>query len=100
MFFLSNRNFDVINDTLFIARMINDDVTVTPVILDTPYGVPPNARQLDTDINNPESGLQTNDARVLGGILFEDEIQFVANTNDPQTGFSAIYHGHVFLSFR
>lgn len=99
MFFLSNRNFDVINDTLFMARIVNDDVVVNPVILDTPYGVPPNARQFDTDTSNVESGLQTNDARVLGGILFDDEIQFVANTINPETGFSAIYHGHILFPY-
>ncbi|MCC5935607.1 MAG: hypothetical protein JJU35_15270, partial [Balneolales bacterium] len=35
MFFLSNRNFDIINDTLFIARIQNGEVDVTPIILDT-----------------------------------------------------------------
>ena len=94
MYFLSNRNFDITNDTLFLADFENPgELRVQAIKSPLPYGVPPNARQEDTDISDPTGGLQTNDARVLGAISFEDEIQFVANTNNPETGFSAIYHG-------
>ena len=90
---LSNRNFDISNDTIFFLRMINDSLDVQALKSDLPYGVPPNARQSDTNTDDPTLGLQTNDARVLGAIHFDDELQFVANTIDPQTGFAAVYHG-------
>tara|TARA_B100000508_G_scaffold138385_1_gene134341 strand:- start:21750 stop:23825 length:2076 start_codon:yes stop_codon:yes gene_type:complete len=94
-FLLSNRNFSIQNDTIFFLSIDNGAVSVSPIITDTPYGVPPNARQFDTDTSDATEGLQTNDARVLGGILIDDEIQFVANTVDPSTGFCGVYHGVV-----
>jgi hypothetical protein len=90
---LSNRNFDIENDTLFYLRLIDGELDIKALKADLPYGVPPNGRQFDTDISDPTKGLQTNDARVLGAVQFEDEIQFVANSIDPSTGFSAVYHG-------
>lgn len=92
---LSNRNFDVINDTIFFLRMVNGNLDIQALKTNLPYGVPPNARQSDTDISDPTMGLQTNDARVLAAILFDDELQFVANSINPATGFSAIYHGTI-----
>jgi len=90
---LSNRNFAVENDTIFYLRLTNGNLTVDALKTNVPYGVPPNARQQDTDTSDVTLGLQTNDARVLGAIRFEDHIQFVSNTMHPTTGFSAIYHG-------
>jgi len=90
---LSNRNFDIENDTLFYITLNNGDLSVNALKTSLPYGVPPNARQLDTDLSDPTNGLQTNDARVLGAIKFDDEIQFVGNSINPETGYSAIYHG-------
>ena len=95
MFFLSNRNFDLENDTIFFMEINEDSLYVDALKTDVPYGVPPNARQEDTDLSDSTSGLQTNDARVLGAYLIEDQIQFVGNTVNPETGFSAIYHGVV-----
>jgi hypothetical protein len=92
-FLLSNRNFDIQNDTIFFLEIDNGSLNVSPLISDISYGVPPNARQTDTDTSDATGGLQTNDARVLGGILIDDEIQFVSNTVNPSTGFCAIYHG-------
>ena len=94
-FLLSNRNFDIQNDTIFFLEIDNGSLNISALTSDTPYGVPPNARQFDTDTTDPTEGLQTNDARVLGGILIDDEIQFVSNTVNPVTGFSAVYHGLV-----
>lgn len=99
-FFLSNRNFDLENDTIFILHLEeispNEKELVVQVSkTDVPYGMPPNGRQTDTDPNDPTGGLQTNDARVLGAILLDDEIQYVANTVNPETGFSSIYHGFI-----
>lgn len=93
LFLLSNRNFDIENDTIFMVNLFDDQLSVDPVITDVPYGVPPNARQFDTDLTDTTSGLQTNDARVLGAYLHEDVIHYVANTMNPETGFSGIYHG-------
>ena len=92
-FLLSNRNFDIQNDTIFFLEIDNGTLNISPLISDMSYGVPPNARQTDTDVSDATSGLQTNDGRVLGGILIDDEIQFVSNTIDPTTGFCGVYHG-------
>ncbi|MEX2485028.1 MAG: T9SS type A sorting domain-containing protein [Brumimicrobium sp.] len=95
LFLLSNRNFDISNDTIFFLELTNSELFIEPLISDLPYGVPPNARQQDTDTSDANEGLQTNDARVLGAVIIDDEIQFVGNTINPSTGFSAIYHGVV-----
>jgi len=92
MFFLSNRNFDMSNDTIFILE-IEDDLNASDPVLsietrisDLAYGVPPNAQD-----NN--GFLQTNDARILDAILIDDQIQFVGNTRNATTGFVDVYHG-------
>lgn len=90
---LSNRNFDIENDTIFYLRLTDGNLTIDALTSNLPYGVPPNGRQQDTDTSNATMGLQTNDARVLGAIRFDDQIQFVSNTVNPATGFSSIYHG-------
>lgn len=96
--FVSNRNFDLSNDTLFYLKLnqtnAGEEFTLqTDIIhLDQPYGVPPNGIQTDTDLNDPTSGLQTNDARWLGGFLLEDKIHCVGNTRSFETGRAAIYH--------
>ncbi|MDX1653278.1 MAG: T9SS type A sorting domain-containing protein [Brumimicrobium sp.] len=95
LFLLSNRNFDVSNDTIFFLELTDGNLSVEPLVSDVAYGVPPNARQFDTDTSDPNNGLQTNDARVLGAVLIDDEIQFVGNTMNPATGFCAVYHGLV-----
>lgn len=100
-FFMSNRNFDVQNDTLFLLHLSgtrtnpSTSLDIKAIVSAVSYGVPPNGRQADTNPNDPTSGLQTNDARVLGGITNGEWIQFVANTKNFTTGFSSIYHGFV-----
>jgi len=99
-YFMSNRNFDIQNDTLFLLHLREDENgdTLLDIKLDktdTPYGMPPNGRQGDTDPEDPTTGLQTNDARVLGALLHEGEIRFVANTLNTSTGFSSVYFGKV-----
>jgi hypothetical protein len=100
-YFLSNRNFDISNDTIFVMHITGDqsdpntELIVDYAVTDVPYGFPPNGQQTDTDLNDPTSGLQTNDARVLGAFLLNDEIQFVGNTVNPATGRAAVYHGFV-----
>lgn len=101
MYFLSNRNFSLQNDSIFLVEIsgsLSDPTTTASVklgLLDTDYGMPPNGRQEDTDPLDPTSGLQTNDARWLGGFLHDDEIQFVGNTIHFATGNAAIYHGKI-----
>lgn len=92
-FLLSNRNFEISNDTIFFLGIEDGNLSIEPLITNVPYGVPPNARQYDTDTSDATEGLQTNDARVLGGVLIDDEIQFVSNTINPSTGFCGVYHG-------
>ncbi len=100
-YFMSNRNFDVTNDTVFLLKINGtaDDPNTKLEInygLATPnYGVPPNARQADTDTTNAASGLQTNDGRVLGALTNGDWIQYVSTTMNPATGLAAIYHGRI-----
>lgn len=100
-YFLSNRNFDLTNDTIFVMHIdgtLDDPNTVLTVDMGKTspnYGVPPNGRQADTDLNDPTKGLQTNDGRVLGAITNGDWIQFVSNSVNPATGFCSIYHGIV-----
>jgi len=93
MILLSNRNFAISNDSIFILELdgkqddenVNIDIQVR--ISDNPYGAPPNAG------NGSVGQLQTNDARILDAILIDDQIQFVGNTRNHDTGFSDVYHG-------
>ena len=96
MYFLSNRNFDLQNDSIFILN-INSDQYDADVALDiqvrtsdVAYGAPPTAIQPNT--NNT---LATNDARILDAFRLGNLINFVSNTVDPATGKAAIYHGKV-----
>ena len=98
MYFLSNRNFDVTNDTTFLVEITdeigpNAELVITPLIASQVYGLPPNGRQANSDPNDPDDGFDTNDARVLGAIKNKNEIQFVGNSVDTLTGHAAVYHG-------
>jgi hypothetical protein len=98
-YFLSNRNFDLENDTIFLLALDTEQddpdntLDIKAVVSDTKYGVPPNGRQRTSDLDDPSYGMQTNDGRVLGAFLWEEKIQFVSATMDMRTGFCAIYHG-------
>lgn len=101
MYFLSNRNFDLQNDTIFLVEVTgavdneNAELILEHGLLDTPYGMPPNGQQEDTDTLDATKGLQTNDARWLGALLFDDNIQFVGNTMNFDNGRASIYHGKI-----
>ncbi len=90
MYFLSNRNFAIQNDTFFLltidTEQTNATLDIQHVSADFSYGAPPNA-------NQTTGALQTNDARVLDGILIEDQIQFVGNSLNTINGFADAYHG-------
>ncbi len=100
-YFLSNRNFDIQNDSIFVLNINgsmddpNTRLEVTVGQSDLPYGVPPNGLQADTDTSDPTKGLQTNDARVLGAITNGDWIQYVSTTKDFSSGRAAVYHGNI-----
>ena len=93
--FLSNRNFSMENDTIFIVELtggINDPNTTIEIDVaksNVPYGVPPNAEMFFGQ-------LQTNDARVLEAFYMDDEIQFVGNTRNLTNNLAGIYHGRIF----
>lgn len=96
MYFLSNRNFDLANDTIFIMRAPNLSILNNPVLdiqvapADIPYGLPPDAPQPGT-----ASTLATNDGRILGALMHMGEIHFVSTSLSIGAGTSAIYHGRI-----
>ncbi len=96
-YFLSNRNFDTQNDTIFLIKVPdniasnNKNLTVTALKAPLSYGVPPDGRQPDTSVT-----LATNDGRILGAYsAYSDEIQFVSTTVETNSGAAAIYHGKI-----
>jgi hypothetical protein len=95
-YFLSNRNFDVVNDSIFLVQVpdtigsADSFLRITPLVSSLNYGVPPNGRQPDTS-----KTLATNDGRVLGGFIKNDEIQFVSTSVNTSSGSSGIYHGTI-----
>jgi len=97
MYFLSDRNFDVSNDTVFLLHLTGhqDDPNAELMIdyrkLDKPYGVPPYAVQ-------PRDSMDTNDARILDAFESNDVIQWVNNTMDFNSGRSAVFHGIIHLA--
>lgn len=95
LYFVSNRNFAVANDTVFVME-ITDTVgapgavfLVDYALSDVAYGMPPNARQ------RFNQQLATNDARWLDAILLNGDIHFVGNTYVPSSGYCGVYHGTV-----
>lgn len=99
LYFLSNRNFDLQNDTIFLVALNEGDVDTTvdvqALVTNLPYGVPPNGKQGDTDTSDATKGLQTNDGRVLGAIQKDDWIQFVSTTAHGNNANAGIYHGFI-----
>lgn len=96
--FLSNRNFDLQNDTIFLITLNEgQDTTINTqaLISNIPYGVPPNGKQGDTDTTDATKGLQTNDGRVLGAIQKDNWIQFVSTTAHGNNANAGIYHGFI-----
>jgi hypothetical protein len=92
-FFLSNKNFGVNTDSVFVLD-ISDTInapgqalTVKLAYANKRYNMPPDARQLAPHL------FATNDARVLGAFVENGKIQYVHNTKDSATNFCAVYHG-------
>jgi hypothetical protein len=102
MLFISNRNFDLQNDSLFTIEMVPDNgdynVEIKTYQLPKNYGMPPNGLQANDDPNDDTDGLQTNDSRYLGATHYvnlnnEHIIEFVGNTKNFDNARSGIYHG-------
>ena len=95
-YFVSSRNFDSLNDTVFIIKLSNymnnsPVLTMQSVKSTTKYGVPPNVKQ-------PKNfQLQTNDARVLDAMIENNVIQFVGNTVNSH-GKGGVFHGLIDIS--
>lgn len=95
-YFLSNKNFSVESDTLYLMKIQTDRISsklsssTKKLSLPDHYFLSPNGQQY----NGQE--LSTNDSRVLGGIIDEDWIQFVNHSMDTSTGTCGIYHGTIY----
>lgn len=93
VYLLSNRNFALTNDSIFVLKITglhNNPATQLQVevnFTDIPYGLAPDA----TQPNNWT--LQTNDSRVLGAYLADGQIHYVQNTVLPDSARCGIYHG-------
>ena len=92
-YFISNRNFGVEQDTVFLIEITDtinssgQQLLVKQLNSDKQYSFPPDARQVGIH------KFATNDCRNLGAFLENDKIQYVHNTLDSTTGFCATYHG-------
>ncbi len=94
MYFLSVRPGDLQNDSLFLHEITNTlssntaQLTLKILKTDKMYGLPPVAPQ-------PIGGdtLQTNDTRVLGGIIHNGKIQYVQTTVVKPYYHSGVFHG-------
>jgi len=92
-YFLSNRDFDIQNDSVFLIHIpdtigsSSHTLTVQALVCPIKYGVPPNGRQPDTAV------LATNDGRVLGAYMEGNEIQFVSTSVETTSGAAGIFHG-------
>ncbi len=94
MHLVSNRNFAVANDTVFVMEITdtingNPQFLVTYGLADVDYGMPPNAIQQFTQL------LATNDGRWLDAMYENGKIQFVGNCLAPTTGLCGVYHGTI-----
>lgn len=99
MYFLSNRNFSAGNDSVFIVQVTDTigaaglTLTVDHVSSPVQYRMPVNVGQL---LNADK--LIVNDARILGGFIEDDKIQFVFPSLDTISGRNGIFHGIIDLS--
>jgi hypothetical protein len=101
IYLLSNRNFDVQNDSIFMVEVTDimnspESQLITRIgKANNPYGAPPNGTQADANPVTDSTGFDTNDGRILGGFIHNNKIQFVANTKNFETGLAAVYHGFI-----
>jgi len=99
-YFISNRNFSLGTDSVFLVRLShsqvsgNAQISVEHLTSNKQYHLVVDAPQADGQ------WLATNDCRVLGAIKEADIIHFVGNTTDTTTGNTAVYHGRIDLADR
>ncbi len=93
-YFMSNRNFGVQTDSIWLVKIPdniasgNKNIEIKQLKTPVKYGAPPNGRQPDTSVT-----LATNDARMLGAFYIDDEIQFTHTTVNAASGAAAVFHG-------
>lgn len=95
MYFLSNENLSLENDTFYLLEITNrlsdaPELTYRVIKSENKYFFPIDANQPGNHL------LQTNDSRVLGGFYHRDRIFFVQNTTDTSKGRAAIYFGQIY----
>ena len=92
-YFVSNRNFAVSSDTIFLVELTDTlngpstTINITLLHTDINYHVPPEAHQ------SGNQTFATNDGRILGAFFQNNKIQFVSNSRDTISNFAAIFHG-------
>ena len=96
MFFISNRNLDAQNDTVFLVHVSDtlgapgQSLTVKPLICSPPYQFPPEGRQALAS-----QSLATNDSRNLGAFIENNIIQYVHNCRNPANNQVSVYYGRI-----
>lgn len=100
MYFISNRNFASMNDTVFLVNVTDtigaptNTVTVKALVSNQPYYFPPSGRQPNiagTAIST--QSLACNDSRALGAFFENNKIQYVHNTKNPINNQVTAYYG-------
>ncbi len=95
LYFISNRNFDLANDSIWVLELTDTigasgaAISVDVRKSNAEYGMPPLAQQKFNHF------FATNDARALNGFFENDMLQFAGNSVDTSTGRAAVYHGIV-----
>lgn len=93
MLFISNRPRAISNDSIWLLQVSGsvdepmEDPSMTLMTSDVDYGIPPYAQQAEGHT------FWTNDARPLGAVRVQNEVHFVGNTINHETGLAAIFHG-------
>lgn len=96
MFFLSNRNLDAQNDTVFLVHLTDtlgapgQTITAKPILCNPPYVFPPDGRQALAS-----QSLATNDSRNLGAFIENNCIQYVHNCKNPANNQVSVYYGQI-----
>ncbi len=97
-YFLSVRNVDTTNDSVFLFKINNSytsgaaAISTQALVSNTSYGFPPNAVQ---KFVGSQQYLMTNDARILAAIYENDRIYFGSNSLNPTYMNAAVYVGTI-----
>ncbi len=95
MYFLSVRNVDFSNDSVFLLHITNSyqsglaQLTAQTLVSNHPYGFPPNPKQKNGQY------LMTNDGRVLCAIKYQDKIYFGSNSVNTTYMNAGVYLGMI-----